>query len=559
MSVGMQQPIKETPFYRDETRPFLQRHDSMSLDIIRPKDVPRGKVMFVKDEDKSLKTNDIPRCQPTYEHLNYLDKPDLSVGNTDVLHAGGKARSYYAPMDRRPRDLSLTTADIELAQPRGVRHKGDRHTDPVCPNYKLPTAYKREATPPRWGGRHTNDISDIEKSHSRVLHPDRNYIRDPNEGRDIEYSTPNYVEKLKATNARPRLDRSLNVKDISEPKRMRPRCTNPLDPQYKVPTNAITSLHAKYNEEHGMSIEVPRAEVKEIGYVEGSKPRKLTWDNGEPHLSLLREDIAGTVPQRWVGSIPANIYDPPDSRPMISFHDPHDIPGAQVGTLKKGIETRRSCNPLNPKYGMLDGNARPQPVPTFEAQRHPMLRSQAAASSMPNLRGGSRGATPQMTPLRTPQPSAQQMQAESMAMQRQALEGAVPQQNSSGSQLGSQRNSRAPSACGSPPPEYNQAYMMHPGAHPGQMPYMHPGMDGPGMGPPPGQYYEQQMPSGHPGMPSGMPEHYGLPPGQEYMQPGQQPPVQQTIRFDLGSQDGMMSRRSHASSCGSLPRVQQQY
>eukprot|EP00440_Ansanella_granifera_P029482 gb/GFBE01032022.1/.p1 GENE.gb/GFBE01032022.1/~~gb/GFBE01032022.1/.p1 ORF type:complete len:547 (+),score=65.98 gb/GFBE01032022.1/:1-1641(+) len=546
MALASMRPPEQSPFYRDESRPFLQRTDSMSLDVIRPKDVPRGKVMFVKDEDKSLKTDDIHKCQPTYDHLNYLNKPDLSVGCTDPVHAGGKARSFYAPMDRRPRDLSLTTADIELAQPRGVRHKGNRHTDPVCPNYQLPSAHRRELTPPRWNGRHTHDISDIEKSAPRVLHPERNYIRDPMECRDIEYTTPNYVEKLHATRSRPRLDRSLNVKDISEPKRMRPRCTDPNDPRYKVPTNATTSLHAKYHEENGMGIEVPRMEVQEIGFVEGSKPRKLTRDNGEPQLSLLREDIAGTVPQRWVGSVPTNIYDPPEVRPMISFHDPHDIPGAQVGTLRKGIEGSRRCvNPLNPKYNMLDGNARPQPVPTFEAQRHPLLRSQAASSSMPNLRGGSRGGTPLLTPQRSPQPSQQQLHHESIAMQKHALQSALPeQQGAVGSRMGSQRGSRAPSACGSPPPEYNQAYMQQ--QMPGQHSYQ-PGMEGP----PPGYYsqapqYEQQG------------QYYEMqgPPGQ-YGAPGQ--PMQPTLRFDLGSQDGMNSRRSHASSHGSLPRVHQQY
>ena len=33
-------------------------------------------------------------------------------------------------MDRRPRDLSLTTADIELAIPRGGQHKGFRRNAP---------------------------------------------------------------------------------------------------------------------------------------------------------------------------------------------------------------------------------------------------------------------------------------------------------------------------------------------------------------------------------------------------------------------------------------------
>jgi len=487
----------------------------MALDVIHPKDVPRGKIMYPKDEDASLKTHDIPKCRPTYEHLNYLDKPDMSVGCTDTVHAGGRARSYYAPMDRRPRDMSLTTADIELAQPRGVRHKGNRHTDPVCPNYQMPSTYKIPVTPPRFSGKHNMDNTDIEKSQSRILHPDRNYIRDPNEARDIEYTTPNYLDKLTAQRARPRVDRSMNVKDISEPKRMRPRCTNPLDPVYKVPTNATTSLHAKYAEEHGLGIGPPRMEAGEAGHVEGSKPRKLTWDNGEPQLSLLREDIAGTVSQRWVGSVPTNVYDPPETRPMMSFHDPHDIPGAQVGTLKKGIQPPSRCvNPLNPMYPMLDGVRMPQPIPgisSYEAQRHPLLRSQAQSSSMPNLRNDGRGITPGgrgMTPQQqqgymmpqqqeygrmTPQQQEQQYD-QSMAMQQQVLAREMP------SPAASQRSQR----------------------------------------------YEQ------PGSQRNYEPVYG-PPGVQQ---------QQTIRFDVPSRDGsqgMLSRRSMASSHGSLPRGVPQY
>ncbi|CAE7208570.1 unnamed protein product, partial [Symbiodinium sp. KB8] len=435
-----------TPWFRDDEKPFLQRTDTMSLDIIRPKDIPRGQVMFPKDYDKSLITEDIHRCQPHYDHLNYLNKPDMSVGCTDPVHVGGKARSYYAPMDRHPRDLSLTTADIELAIPRGGNHKGSRHTDPVCPRYEMPSSYQAPVPEPRWNGRHATDNSDIEKSHPRVLHPDRNYVRDPNEGRDIEYTTPNYAEKLNALRARGRPDFSLNVQDILGTKPARPRCTDPLDPSYKVPTSATTSLHAKYAEEKGLGIELPSLQVREVGHVEGSKSKRLTWDNGEPHLSLLREDIAGALPQRWVGTIPANIYDAPEMRPMITHHDPHDIPGAQVGTLKKGIEgSRRSVNPLNPRYPMLDGNARPQPLPTFEAQRHPMLRSQRGATSMPNLRG-SRSLMPAGKRTFT----VPEEFAESVALQREALASALPEgsqrlpemqeQRSQGSQ-GSQRPS----------------------------------------------------------------------------------------------------------------------
>jgi hypothetical protein len=103
-------------------------------------------------------------------------------------------------------------------------------------------------------------------------------------------------------------------------------------------------------------------DVEVIGEVPQSKPRKLQWDNGEPHFSLLTEDIAGSQPQRWVGSVPFNIYDPPEKKPIISFHEPQDIPGTQVGSLRKGIVTGRMTNPLNPRYTMLDGPARMHPL-----------------------------------------------------------------------------------------------------------------------------------------------------------------------------------------------------
>eukprot|EP00413_Alexandrium_margalefii_P004906 CAMPEP_0204521540 /NCGR_PEP_ID=MMETSP0661-20131031/5839_1 /ASSEMBLY_ACC=CAM_ASM_000606 /TAXON_ID=109239 /ORGANISM="Alexandrium margalefi, Strain AMGDE01CS-322" /LENGTH=240 /DNA_ID=CAMNT_0051527143 /DNA_START=48 /DNA_END=767 /DNA_ORIENTATION=+ len=232
------------PFYKDEGRPFAQRHHGMSLDTIRPHDVPKGKVTYPKDDNLSLKTQDIQGAQPSYAHLNYLNKPDMSVGCTDPVHAGGRARTYYAPMDRRPRDMSLTTADVEYAQPRVASTKGNRHTDPVCPQYELPSSFQRPPTPPRFNGRHTNDISDIEHSRPKVRHPERRCARDPNEVRDIEYASANYQERMLRHPPRPRADRSLDVRDILEEKRLPPRDTNPLEPMYRVPTHRVTtSLH----------------------------------------------------------------------------------------------------------------------------------------------------------------------------------------------------------------------------------------------------------------------------------------------------------------------------
>ena len=60
--------------------------------------------------------------------------------------------------------------------------------------------------------------------------------------------------------------------------------------------------------------------------------------------------------------MPYNIYDPLDKKEPISFHDPYDIPGAQVGTLIKGMKTDRATNPITPNYRLLDGAMAPVPV-----------------------------------------------------------------------------------------------------------------------------------------------------------------------------------------------------
>lgn len=332
---------------------------------------------------------------------------------------------------------------------------GNRHVDPVCPNYELPSYHKREPTPPRWNGRHTNDISDIEMSSSKVRIPDRNYTRDPNDAADIEYSCPNYGSRVLGRGvSASRVDRSLNVRDITDTKRVHTRQTNPLEPVYKVPTNRTTSLTAMFSEEQRLGVAAPSKEAESIGEVHGSRPRKLHWDNGEPHLSLLREDIAGAVPQRFVGSVPANIYDPPDVRPAISFHDPHDIPGAQVSSLRKGIETGRQLDPLNPKYKLLDGDRMPHPVPVFEAERgsahhiHPMLQQRQGGGGMasaPDLLSGRIGSGAGSVP-----PSGRGSQPSGRSMPRNASDGALRSRGRTPMQSGLPSGAATPASMGGP-------------------------------------------------------------------------------------------------------------
>jgi len=379
---------------------FPQRSDTMSLDVIRPKDIPLGKVKYYKDFDASLETKDIYKCKPYYSWEHYLNKPNYQVGVTESGYDGARTKTFYPPLNR-PRDLSLTVEDIDYARPKNVSWQTNRCTDPICPIYDLPKSQVRPITPPRYNGRKANDVSDIHLTKPAKLIPDRNYIRDPNDSSDIEYSCPNYHRRV----VRPYASlscTSLDVKDINDVTPTNPRCTNPLDPTYKVSQTSTTSLHNTYTEEvRERCLQAPKFETVDIGPVPGSKPRKLQWDNGEPQFSLLREDIPGTAPQRWTGSVPYHVYDHPDKKAMISFHDPHDIPGAQAGSLRKGIETGRALNPLQPTYTFLDGKI--VPTTTYRAQNaldaergFPLRKCQSeVALSQPPVQ---KSVTPTMTP-----------------------------------------------------------------------------------------------------------------------------------------------------------------
>mmetsp|Transcript_49938 Transcript_49938/g.109077 ORF Transcript_49938/g.109077 Transcript_49938/m.109077 type:complete len:411 (-) Transcript_49938:120-1352(-) len=335
-------------FFRDGNAPFATRADTMSLDVIRPDDVPRGKVRFIKPESMSLKTDDIHKSTPYFPHKDYLNRPNKGE------IPGTRANTLY-PETNRVVDNALRTQDIEWAQPKVTQFNTNRCIDPLQPHYMLSQVQTKPATPPRWNGRNTLDVSDIDHACSRVVIPTRNYMNDPNDIADIEYASPNYHRRAVRPVDEGAMSRSLDVRDILQGSRVAaPRGTNPLDPQYLIPQSSTTSLAHMWTEEAGCVEPVP-TEPQVIGEVAMSKPRKLQWDNGEPQFSLLKEDIAGANSQRFVGSIPMNIYDPPDKKAVISFHEPQDIPGAQVGSLKKGIVTNRAMHPLQPDYVLLDG------------------------------------------------------------------------------------------------------------------------------------------------------------------------------------------------------------
>jgi len=308
---------------------FAKRADTMMLDSIQPKDVLRGQIWHYKDDAQSLRTSDLRGAAPVYNHKKYHhDGPAFKD------HIAGTAAVTHYPEIRRPVDFSLTTVDIDKSWPDVVKFKTPRCVDPLVPEYPLPSVRTRPVTPRRQlihEGEVRDPLGHTGKCEKPRI-PQRNYSRNPNEGRDIEYSQPNFRRTKRPLGASGVRD-IMRTDDINGEvnltmKKKTPRCTNPLNPEYKMDTITHHPMHS--SDPHG-----PYA-PKYQGAIDRATPAILSRDNGEPQTSLIKEDIMGATSQRYKGCVPFNIYDPPEVTPHSKFHGCEDIEGAKAGTRKGG-------------------------------------------------------------------------------------------------------------------------------------------------------------------------------------------------------------------------------
>lgn len=298
----------------------------MSLDTVRPKDVLVGRIRKTNDYDtQALRTSDIRGSGPTYNYKRWH-----SQGPPHKEYIPGTTALTHYPERNRPIDMSLTTGDLRDAQPNVVKFKTPRHVNPLTPRYDLASCPLRPPSLPR-AMEHEGTLRDTMtfKGHGTPRILERDYARDPNETRDIEFSQPNLRSRLKQGSPR----QTLRTEDINGErnltmKKSTTRVTCPLAPRYENPTQ---TTHPFLKSE-GHSEFAPR----ESGFVKGSTPRTLIWDNGEPQSSLIREDIMGACPQRFKGGLPFNLYDPPEVTPYSRVCDASDIDFAQAGTRKPG-------------------------------------------------------------------------------------------------------------------------------------------------------------------------------------------------------------------------------
>jgi hypothetical protein len=275
-----------------------------------------------KSCSKQLPRIDDPKSHPFYHYKCFGPRVPPTVGNS------GRPRVWYPSSQfNRPVDLSLTTDDIEGSRPRVLSFVTKRSTNPLSPEYTLPSHQALPAVhpPSLKGALPTNYISDIDGTHPRLLHRERSRTQ------SCESSSRNM--------RRPRGGgvSSLDVRDINtpSPSRLCPRNTNPLDPSYVI----SATNHLAVESASSLS-------PITIGPIKDSKPRRRVPER----FNAVRESIEGCSPQRYVGTLRHSSL---DSVPPLTHAAP--ITGTVSGSLRRGFVSKRSTNPLEPAYTLLDG------------------------------------------------------------------------------------------------------------------------------------------------------------------------------------------------------------
>ncbi|CAJ1365649.1 unnamed protein product [Effrenium voratum] len=339
---------KGCPYARDEHARVPARHEGMSLDVIKKSDVPPGPILFTKEYDRSLVTEDLDRAQPVLSHpTSWTGTPvPWNQIHKEELEEVPKSRSkvLYPPIRRR-QDLSLKTSDIEYAQAKKPivreRRRSNCIVDPLTHSYQFASSELPQQPEYRASGRCTLDVSDIDGSQPQPLVPKRRDYGEPMKLED-EFRNPRHKAVLAAAMASlggtPRqfqaASRRVDGYDVRS--QYSPRTGHPLEPTYQLPVaDAATSLHVRFqSERHEMGDDPPCTKTTEVGFVRGSKPKTGIRDNGAVQTSLCTSDLPGATPQRRVGALPVHLYGPKGNRPLSTCLDSSDIDGAQADTRR---------------------------------------------------------------------------------------------------------------------------------------------------------------------------------------------------------------------------------
>jgi len=299
---------------------------SMSNTSFGPSTLPKNVRIIDKIQTRKINdVSDIDGARPANKFCHARDKPDFT-SNLDIFGSVPKIlhRTTNAP------DNTLNVDDID-----GARHHisdrmltTNRHTNPLNPDYKLPTFNKPDPYMPKFI-RDAHDVSDIDGAQPTLKKQWQPRETFPN---DIEGAQANWRPRHRRVRLEaPPID-NMYVEDICKRTHRyvdrTSRVTDVVDPVYKV---------------HGMIIaDDPRF----------SKPKKLK--SFIPDSKLLQ---TADIPGATVG------WGRRERTEIRNLTSTADIPGAQADTIKHSIISTRNTNPLNPVYKSLDyGEPLPGPI-----------------------------------------------------------------------------------------------------------------------------------------------------------------------------------------------------
>ena len=303
----------------DYSIPSIPKGNTMYLSTINKNDAiirPFKKMVTKRDWSANLYNLDIESSMPRRfgvftNKIDYINKvDDIERTNPKILHY---------PLNKP--EFNLTNKDIEKSSPQMKQLKTNRCTNPLEPKYTLPKVEEYPPSVPKFI-RDSIDIKDISGARPQKYFQWKTRETFPINNHGIEGSKTkeSYVRKRLGNNKYDYIDYSDLTIDIFKTRRN----TNPLDPVYGFKKNQ---------------------DIFKYGPIEKSKPMTQYPYFYQPSLNLKLNDIKGTNigSKNRINKFTGNNYE----------LTTQDIPGCCVGSLKKGIVTKRCTNPLNPNYQFL--------------------------------------------------------------------------------------------------------------------------------------------------------------------------------------------------------------
>ena len=303
----------------DYSIPTIAKGNTMYLSTINKNDAlirPFKKMVTQRDWSTNLYNLDIESSMPRRFGV-FTNKVDFINKVDDIERTNPKILHY--PLNKP--EFNLTNKDIEKSSPQTKHLKTNRCTNPLEPKYTLPKVEEYPPEQPKFI-RDAIDIKDISGARPQKYFQWKTRETFPINNHGIEGS------KTKETYVRKRLGNSkydyIDYSDLTIDIFKTRRNTNPLDPIYGFKKNK---------------------DIFKYGPIEKNKPMTQYPYFYQPSFNLKLNDIKGTNigSKNRINKFKGNNFE----------LTTQDIPGCCVGSLKKGIVTKRCTNPLNPDYQFL--------------------------------------------------------------------------------------------------------------------------------------------------------------------------------------------------------------